>query len=200
MSGSDPRRPSELVPVMTWLAVKGMATRAEVIERWGERDPSEKLLDDLISEGSVTEEQGYVYLSERGNDVLSEICRQSLSESEQREFGEFCEAFAAIDRDLKRIATEWQSLRGARADLDDEKVMGVVAEWMALNDRLCGLVEESPAVVGEVLRPYTPALTSALTRFLEGELSAFTGADDTTYHSTWFVMHELILRTAGQSR
>jgi hypothetical protein len=192
--------PFDPTMVLTWLAVKGMASRSEIERSWGSGPDAVELIDRLLADGDLELESDYYLLSESGDERLSRLCRDALTAAQQSEFEQFLMMFEPIDLEMKRVATSWQQAGGA-ADIDyDDAALAALEALLDVDTRLGIAVGVLSPQVAEVLTPYVSALDSARERLLSGTRSAFTGTDDLSYHSVWFVMHEIILRTAGQSR
>jgi hypothetical protein len=196
MSQSDLR--SGAVPFLLWLAFKGTASRDEIEQRWSGEATNSALLEDLVGAQLIGEDEGCVYMDDGGDELLSELCRGALSESEQLDFHSFVAEFDAIDADMKAAVTQWQRSRGP-GDLD-EGALDAIGDWLGIHDRLKQAVASAGGVAGAVLGMYLKQLDDAVERFMAGNRDAFTGGDESSYHSVWFVMHELILRTVGRSR
>jgi hypothetical protein len=197
MSHTDLR--SRAVPFLLWLAFRGTASRDEIERRWSGDSTIPALLEDLIGAELIGEDDGCVFMDDGGDELLSEGCRGALSESEQVDFESFVAEFDPIDADLKAAVTLWQRSRGGPEELDKE-ALDVIADWLGIHDRLKQAVASAGGAVGKVLRMYLEQLDEAVERFMAGDHDAFTGGDESSYHSVWFVMHELILRTVGRSR
>ena len=197
---TDRERHPQPLPLLTWLAVKGLASDDDIARRLGADPAISSLLRQLVTDGVVEHQAGFFVLTEHGDQTLSSGCRDALSASEQDEFAAFLPAFESIDAELKRVATQWQLANRRAQDGHDDAVLDAVEALLHVDGLLRETSRASAAVVGEVLSPYLDALDSAREAVVSGAPSAFTGADDASYHSVWFVMHEIILRTAGRSR
>jgi hypothetical protein len=190
----------EQTMLLTWLAVKGMASREDIDRRWGADTGIGAVLERLVSNGELDRDADVYFLTEYGDGRLSQAYQDALTGAEQAEFGQFVSKFDPIDLDLKAVATKWQLTAGRADDDVDDALLEVLETLLDVDTRLHEAVADSPPVVARVLSSYITALESARERLLSGSKSAFTGTDDSSYHSVWFVMHEVILRTAGQSR
>ena len=197
MSQSDLQ--SRAVPFLLWLAFKGTASREEIAQRWSDDSTVLTLVEDLVGDQLIGEDEGCVYMDDGGDELLSGGCRAALSETERLEFANFVAAFDPIDAEMKAAVTQWQRSRTDPADLDVH-ALDTIGEWLGIHDRLKHAVASADAVVGRVLGAYLEQLDNAVERFMAGDRDGFTGGDERSYHSVWFVMHELILRTVGRSR
>jgi hypothetical protein len=186
--------------VLTWLAVKGMVTGQDVERRWGSAPEAADVMAKLTADGDVEQQDEYFLLSDTGDERLSTMCRGALSSEQQQEFDTFLGRFEPIDLEMKRVATQWQLATAGAGDDYDDAMLAALEALLGVDTRLGDAVAGLSSEVAVVLAPYVAALEEARDSLLSGTRSAFTGTEDTTYHSVWFVMHEVILRTAGQSR
>ena len=195
---NQPDLRGEAGPFLLWLAFKGTVSQEQIVERWGSDPSTDVLVKTLLADGLIGEDDGYIFLEDGGDDFLSEISRGALSDSDRVDFEAFVSNFEPVDTAVKRAVTQWQQGRGGGAL--GEEALGAVDDWMDAHARLHDIVASSAPVVGTILEPYLPGLDAAVLRFEAGDLDAFTGGDDDSYHSQWFVMHELILRCGGIRR
>lgn len=186
-------------PFLLWLTFKGTVTRDQIEQRWSAAPSTERLVKMLLAGDLIGEDDDYIFLEDGGDDFLSEISRSALSDSDRVDFEAFVGNFEPVDTAVKRAVTQWQQRRGGAARLGEE-ALSAVDDWMDAHARLHDIVASSAPVVGTILEPYLPGLDAAVRRFEAGDLDAFTGGDDDSYHSQWFVMHELILRCGGIRR
>ena len=112
------------------------------------------------------------------------------------------ERFLALNDDMLRICTDWQTKDGGQ-QLNDH---GDAAYDRAVIDRLATLhVEAMPicddlAALLERFARYGPRLERALARVQAGETDYFTKPVIDSYHTVWFELHEDLLATLGIER
>jgi hypothetical protein len=185
-------------PFLLWLAFKGTVTKDQIEARWCGAPSTPELVTMLLAADFIGEDDDYIFLEDGGDEFLSEISRGALSDSDRVDFEAFVARFEPVDTAVKRAVTRWQHGRGA-ATLGEE-ALSAVDDWMGAHAQLHEIVASSAPVVGTILEPYLRGLDAAVHRFEADDLDAFTGGDDDSYHSQWFVMHELILRSVGIRR
>jgi hypothetical protein len=186
-------------PFLLWLAFKGTVTKDQIEERWCSAPSTPELIKMLLADDLIGEDDDYIFLEDAGDAFLSEISCGALSDSERVQFQAFVETFEPIDHAVKRAVTGWQQRRGVDATLGPD-ALSAVDDWMDAHTRLQDVVAASAPVVRAILEPYLRGLDAAIVSFEAGDLDAFTGGADDSYHSQWFVMHELILRSVGIRR
>jgi hypothetical protein len=114
------------------------------------------------------------------------------------------ERFEIINRTLKQIITDWQTMivRGERVPndhSDEEYDAGII-------DRLGALHEQAEPVLGALagraprFARYAPALTRALELSEDGDIDWVSDVRRESYHTVWFELHEDLLRTVGRVR
>lgn len=187
--------PTEAVnDVLLLVAIKGLVPREELerrIEACG-CDP----LEELVERGLLACDSGYVYQTEDGDQALTASLQARLDVADRRALEDFYEVFEDLDRELKSAATEWQMHRHGD---DADRFVAAIEQWYVVDDRLAEALQHNSVAMRTVGR-MADALRSARNRFQSGDQEAFTGVDDTSYHSTWFLMHELLLRTVDRQR
>lgn len=114
------------------------------------------------------------------------------------------DAFEIINRELKALMTDWQTLplAGARilndhSDPDyDEKIIARLGD---LHDRAQGILDRLAAGLPRLAR-YKALLTRALENAEDGALAWVSDATCMSYHTTWFELHEDLIRVLGRTR
>lgn len=114
------------------------------------------------------------------------------------------DAFEVINRELKALMTDWQTLPLAgekipndHSDPDyDEKII----------DRLGDLHERAEAILARFaaglprLAIYGTLLTRALEKAEDGDVAWVSDVRCMSYHTTWFELHEDLIRVLGRVR
>jgi hypothetical protein len=112
--------------------------------------------------------------------------------------------FEVVNRDLKQVITDWQTLKvgGAPVANDhsdkayDDKVLDRLAE---VHERVEPVLK---ALAGSLPRMsiYLGKLTEALERAEDGEIAWVSDVRRESYHTVWFELHEDLLRIMGTVR
>jgi len=165
----------------------------------------EPVLQSLVAAGRVNEAQGRYLLSPAGQLILAG--NYSRFESDLRANASFMgayERFELINRDLKQVITDWQTmdLGGQRVanDHGNKDYDAVVIDRLGdLHERfepmLRGLVSGAPR-----LRYYADALGKAFDKAEDGAIEWVSDARIDSYHTVWFELHEDLLRLVGRQR
>ena len=114
------------------------------------------------------------------------------------------EGFERINRNLKQIITDWQTLDvGGQKIANDHRDK---AHDAAVIDRLGGLHEQAEPVLGRLaarlprLSYYAKKLVAALEAAEDGEHEWVSDIRRDSYHTVWFELHEELLRLMGRER
>jgi hypothetical protein len=112
--------------------------------------------------------------------------------------------FEAVNRNLKQLVTDWQTVEvaGARVPNDhgnkdyDDRII----------DRLGALHEQAEGILLALAAPaprlgrYTERLLAALEKAEDGDTEFVSGVRVDSYHTVWFELHEDLLRILGRER
>jgi hypothetical protein len=175
-------------------AVAGM-TEARVIS----------ILKELVASGRAADNAGRYLLTPAGHGILAgNYSRFEDSTRSDAGFVKAYERFELINRDLKRIITDWQTLEvgGKRVPNDhtdkahDAEVIDRLGD---LHERFEPILKQLVASCGR-LRFYQQALESALGKIEDGDIGWVSDAKTESYHTVWFELHEDLLRVLGRQR
>jgi hypothetical protein len=163
------------------------------------------LLADGVKSGRIVEAQGKYLLAPLARVALDgQYGATCASLRASAGFMSAYEAFERINVSLKALITEWQTMEvgGARVandHSDREYDLRIIDRLGELHERAGGILAR---LVGEVPRfaSYERALQAALERAEEGAVEWVSDARLPSYHTTWFEMHEDLLRLAGRQR
>jgi hypothetical protein len=153
-------------------------------------------LDNLITEGVLADDEGLLYVTEAGDHRLTEELHAQLAPGEESPMAAFAEEFGVLDVELKSAVTAWQ---WAIREGDQESQVRAVERWLETDSRL----REAAARAQVPARLFSTCLTrleSARQHVLDGDPDELSGAQDTSYHSVWFLLHEMLLRTLKRER
>jgi hypothetical protein len=154
------------------------------------------VLNRLIAEGALADDEGLLYVTETGDHRLTEELHGQVAPSEAPALAAFAEQFDVLDLEVKSALTAWQR---AIRDGDAEGQVGAVERWLDVDARLraaAGRTQAPTRILGSCLA----RLEYARERVLDGDSGQLSGADDSSYHNVWFLMHEMLLRMLRRER
>jgi len=149
----------------------------------------------------------------RGAYALTPLAGVALTARYRRHFGYLredaafvaaYEGFERINRTLKQIITDWQTLDvgGAKVANDHSNK----AHDEAVIDRLGALHEQAEPILGRLsaglprLKYYAEKLLAALEASEDGDHEWVSDIRRDSYHTAWFELHEELLRIMGRER
>ena len=198
--------PPNLHLVMHAVAIKKHGATAHIAAVSGlpQTQTAAELARAVVS-GRIAEAGGKFLLTPAGQMIL--MGEYSRFYADLRSNQAFCaayERFELINRDLKQIITDWQTIevggqRIANDHSNREHDARVIDRLGALHERF------EPAVkllVGAVprLRHYEQGLVHALERAEAGAIAWVSEVQIDSYHTVWFELHEELLRLMGRVR
>ena len=164
-----------------------------------------KTLNDGVSLGRLVKIDDTFLLSPAGRMILdSEYSRFCDEIRSQRKFLDAYEKFEIINKELKLLITNWQTIKvgdqiipNDHSDSEyDEKIidkLGVIHEkFEPVLDIMVKSVER--------FANYSAKLINALEKSEDGELEWMSDAQLDSYHTVWFELHEDLLRILGRIR
>ena len=112
--------------------------------------------------------------------------------------------FEVINRDLKALITDWQTvtLAGQRLANDHRDAAydaRIIDRLGRLHDRASPVLQRLAARV-PALAFYAPALLAAVERAEDGDAEWVSDTDCESYHTLWFELHEELIRILGGAR
>lgn len=156
----------------------------------------EDTLSGLIAESALADDKGLVYVTEAGDQRLTEELHAQVNPHELASIEAFADEFDVLDSELKSALTAWQQ---ATRDADAEGQLKAVERWLDVDSRLRAAAERANAPA-RLLGGCLARLESARERVLDGDSDQLSGAGDSSYHSVWFLLHEMLLRTLRRER
>lgn len=156
----------------------------------------ESALEDLVTDGALADDEGLLYVTQAGDHRLTEALHARLAPGEESAVAAFAEEFGVLDLQVKSAVTAWQ--RAVR-DSDQEGQVTAVERWLDADSRLHEAAGRWSAAA-RVFEGCIARLESARQRVLDGEPDQISGPQDTSYHSVWFLLHEMLLRTLKRER
>lgn len=112
--------------------------------------------------------------------------------------------FEAVNRDLKQLITDWQTMTVAGEQVpndhsDTEYDAAVIGRLGDLHERAEPVLK---AMAGGLprLQVYLDRLEAALDKVESGETAFVSGAKIDSYHTVWFELHEDLLRILERER
>ena len=164
-----------------------------------------KTLNDGVSLGRLVKIDDTFLLSPAGRMILdSEYSRFCDEIRSQRQFLDAYEKFEIINKELKQLITDWQTIKvgdqiipNDHSDSEyDEKIidkLGVIHEKF---EPVLDIMVKSVARFAN----YSAKLINALEKSEDGELEWVSAAQLDSYHTVWFELHEDLLRLLGRTR
>lgn len=188
------------------LAIKRHAPAAAVAELLGlPVELTTVVLKQAVAGGRALEINGAYALAPLARVALE--ARYSLHFAGLRSDGDFVsayEAFERINRGLKQVITDWQtvSIGGVQVanDHSDERHDATII------DRLGAVHEQLEPVLARLsrsvprLRRYGEQLGAALEAAEDGDVAWVSDIRRASYHTVWFELHEDLLRIMGRTR
>jgi pyruvate,orthophosphate dikinase len=190
----DPVDRSSETDLLLRVMVHGVVDRDEVLSWSGETPVSPEMISELVAQGVLVADDGLLYVSDGGDELLTRNLR--VRPEDEAAFVAFSDEFVVLDREIKSTLTDWQR---AQREGDPEGQLVAVEHWLDIDQRLRAAVDRKDAV-RRVLGPYLERLDAARQRVLDGETGQLSGAGETSYHSVWFLLHEVLIRSLGRSR
>jgi len=182
--------------VLQHLAMEGIAETEDIAADTGHSESAvEGTLEELEADGCV-ENEGFWFLTDAGEERLSEGCRDRFDADQLAELAGLLEEFHALDGRMKELAEAWQELPEAERGPDADPV----ADLRALQADLEALFDGLSPATREVYEPYLDALADAVGALADGETDYFTGTEVDSYHTVWFELHDDLLRTLDEER
>ena len=168
-------------------------------------DKVQNVLAHALAGGRVSEIDGKYLLTACGQMMLAgEYSRFNDSLRSNAEFVAAYQRFEVINRDLKQLITDWQTMElgGKRVANDhsnksyDERVIARLGD---LHERFEPILNKLCS--GEPrLKVYRNKLGVALEKTEDGNTAWVSDAKLDSYHTVWFELHEDLLRILGHER
>lgn len=174
--------------------VRGVVDRDTVLSWSGDVQLNERLIAELVAEGALAVDDGLLYVSDTGDELLTRNLR--VGPEDEDAVTAFSDEFTTLDLEVKAALTDWQ--RALRED-DPDGQMAAVERWLDVDRRLHGAADGKEAV-RRVLGRYLDRLQEARGAVLDGATDQLSGAGDASYHSLWFLLHEVLIRSLGRAR
>lgn len=187
-------------------AIKRHAPVAAIAHLAGVPEASAKaVLDQAVAGGRAVEAKGAFALTPLAGVALqARYARHFAPLRADEGFVAAYEGFERINRTLKQIITDWQTLDvgGAKVANDHSNK----AHDEAVIDRLGGLHEQAEVILNRLsaklprLKYYADKLISALEASEDGDHEWVSDVRRDSYHTVWFELHEELLRIMGRER
>ena len=191
---------------MHGLAIKKFATPAAVADLLaGDEAVVAAHLAEAVSAGEAVSAKGAFMLSPKGHSALVEVYPRAFEplradEALRKGYAQF----EVVNHELKRLITEWQTIEVAGEPVpndhsDSEHDRKTIDRIAALHDRAEPLIQAMAASLPRLAR-YADRLGEALDRVDDGQIEFVSGAKVSSYHTTWFELHEDLLRLLDRKR
>ena len=164
-----------------------------------------QVLAAAVTGGRIADVDGKYLLTPAGQMIVAaEYSRFCAPLRADQEFVDAYARFEVVNRDLKLLITEWQTLEigGKRVANDhtdqdyDERVIDRLGD---LHERFEPVLQRMCASLTR-LTGYRDKLGTALERAEDGDASWVSDARIDSYHTVWFELHEDLLRLLGRTR
>ena len=164
-----------------------------------------KTLNDGVSLGRLVKIDDTFLLSPAGRMILdSEYSRFCDEIRSQRQFLDAYEKFEIINKELKQLITDWQTIKVGDQIIPNDHSDSEYDEKII--DKLGVIHEKFEPVLGVMVKiverfaNYSTKLINALEKSEDGELEWVSDAQLDSYHTVWFELHEDLLRLLGRTR
>jgi hypothetical protein len=198
--------PTPLHLVMHGVAIKKHGDRAQIAAISGLPEPLvTQELAWAVTHGRIAEAGGRYLLTPAGQMILlGEYSRFCGGLRGHPALGGAYARFELINRDLKQIITDWQTMEiGGRRIANDhanrEHDARVIDRLGDLHERCEPILKQLVTAVPR-LDHYARGLTQALERAEAGETAWVSEVKIDSYHTVWFELHEELLRLMGRQR
>jgi hypothetical protein len=201
-----PTNPPALHLVMHGVAIKKHGDATQIASVSGLPAPAVGAeLARAVANGRLTEVGGKYLLTSAGQMILmGEYSRFYSDLRGDQAFSEAYTRFELINRDLKQLITDWQTLEvGGRRIANDhtnrEHDARIIDRLGALHERFEPVLKSLTAAVPR-LQVYARGLDHALERAEAGDGAWVSEVKIDSYHTVWFELHEELLRLVGRQR
>ncbi|VWX47313.1 hypothetical protein [Novosphingobium sp. 9U] len=166
---------------------------------------AQAVIESAVATGRMVEARGaYALTPLAGVALVARYPRHFGTLREDAVFVGAYEGFERINRTLKQIITDWQTLDvgGAKVANDHSDK----AHDEAVIDRLGGLHEQAEPILQRLasrlprLKYYADKLLAALEASEDGDHEWVSDIRRDSYHTVWFELHEELLRIMGRER
>jgi hypothetical protein len=192
--------------VLHGLAIKRHATAAAVADAIGlpESAVSASLARAVATNRAVEANGAYVIAPLAGVALEARYNLHFGALREDAGFGRAYESFERINRSLKKVITDWQTMdvRGTRVanpHTDKEYDAAIIDQLATIHEQiepvLVQLAQRLPR-----LGIYSRKLQKALDAAEDGEAEWVSDIRRDSYHTVWFELHEELLRIMGRIR
>lgn len=192
--------------VLHGLALKKLGTAEAVADTLGLPEPEvREVLEAAVNEGQAVAARGAFLLTPAGRETLErEAPERFRALREEAAFADAAERFELVNRELKAVITDWQTLPVAgervpndHSDADyDRRVIDRLGD---VHERVEGVLARLASYCPRLAR-YTDRLQAALERAEDGEIDYVSAPKIDSYHTIWFDLHEDLLRIQGRAR
>lgn len=169
------------------------------------QDEAKDVIDHALATGRMMESRGaYALTPLAGVALRARYARHFGAVRKDAAFVSAYEGFERINRTLKQIITDWQTLDvgGAKVANDHSDK----AHDEAVIDKLGGLHEQAEPILNRLaarlprLKYYADKLLAALESAEDGDHEWVSDIRRDSYHTVWFELHEELLRIMGTER
>ncbi|ALG08577.1 hypothetical protein [Kibdelosporangium phytohabitans] len=182
--------------VLHALAVKGMAQAGPLAVSSGvSGDELNEELARITEEGLANHMagRGLWRITPDGRAKHAQLLHEQLTDDTRQRLRPLYEQFLPLNTTFKETCTRWQIRGGAANDHTDTAYdQGLIGELGEIHAAAAGLIGRLAQVAARFGR-YADRLADALTRVRGGEVKAFTGVLNESYHDIWMELHKDLL-------
>jgi hypothetical protein len=157
---------------------------------------SDEDVRDLVRDGALADDGGLLYVTEGGDQRLTDDLAGRVAAGELPEVLAFADEFDELDLDMKSALTAWQHAVQAQ---DEEAQMTAVQRWLDVDSRLHAAASRAESTA-RLFSRCLARLAAARERVLDGDVDQLSGPGDSSYHTVWFLLHEMLLRSLRRQR
>ncbi len=188
------------------LAIKKFGTAEAVASVIGEGESDvAPAIEEAVGAGEAISGKGAYMLTPKGQAALKEAYPTVYAELRgNAEFTGAYDRFEAVNRDLKQIITDWQTMNVAGEQVpndhsDADYDAGVIDRLGDLHERAEPVLKDMAGALPR-LGCHLKRLEAALDKVEGGDTAWVSGAKIDSYHTVWFELHEDLLRILDRER
>ncbi len=169
------------------------------------KETTVEIMEKVVSSGRLVQIHDTYMLSPAGRMILdSEYSRFCYEIRADEEFVNSYSEFETINRNLKQLITEWQTVEVGGQVIPNDHSDSIYDEGIV--DRLGTIHEQFEPILNRMIhrlerfKHYQSKLINALEKAEDGDIDWVSDARIESYHTVWFELHEDLLRLLGQTR
>ncbi|MQA14691.1 MAG: hypothetical protein GEV09_11110 [Pseudonocardiaceae bacterium] len=193
---SDPVDRPAVTELLLKVTMRGVIDYDTTREWFGDTGIGDRTISELVAEEVLAQDGEFLYVTEAGDRRLTKHLRAQVGPEDEEALAEFADTFIGLDAELKVTLTDWQH---SQREGDPESQIAAVERWLDIDRRLheaAGRMGAAKHLFGR----YLDRLQASRHATLAGETDQLSGVNESSYHSLWFLLHEILLRSLGRER